>query len=459
MKLRIAVIEDEISLRLSLEVGFVDLGYDVKTAANLQEGIQVLRKYQPDLLFLDIRLPDGNGIEILPELKRSFPNLQIVMMTAYGNTAMIVQAIKNGANNYLNKPFEWEEVELLTKQIIGNLHLQKEVERYKWKEEKSKLEGEEFIGESEEMKALLKKIALVAPTEASILVEGETGTGKERVAQLIHQQSMRNTKPFLALNCGAIPAQLLESELFGYEKGAFTGAANTKMGLLEWVDEGTLFLDEIGEMPLELQIKLLRFLEERAFRRVGGHKDIEINIRIISATNRSLGKMIEEGLFRNDLYYRLNVVPIYVPPLRAREADLIALCHYYFSLFSKQLGKEIPALSESDILAIASYPWPGNVRELKNIIERYVILYESGLQIGSLLNRNESRHSSHSEKIIVKDELSLPPSFSLEKEVEKLEKEYMIHALKKTKWNVTKSAELLGVSRFALQRKIEKYQL
>lgn len=453
---RIAIIEDEASLCQSLQIGFSDLGYDVKTADDLQSGYKLVQRFHPHVLLLDVRLPDGNGIEELPRLKKEYPELEIVVMTAYGNTKSVVQAIKNGASDYVNKPFEWEEVELLVRKTFETIELQLEVERYQ--RETDNRNNEVFIGQSEPMKALIEKVKLAAPTDATILIKGETGTGKERIARMIHQESARSGKPFMALNCGAIPPHLVESELFGHEKGAFTGAHQRKRGIVEWADGGTLFLDEIGELSHDVQAKLLRFLEERSIKRVGGHQEIDVHIRVIAATNRSLERMVEKGQFRSDLYYRLNVVPITVPPLRERGEDILGLSEYYLELFSKQLGKKLPPLDERSEEALLCYSWPGNVRELRNMMERYVILYETGIELSSML-KNVAKHEGVSFTRERGYETQFRAGFSLEQEVEKMEKHYILKALEETKWNISKSAELLGLSRYALQRRIEKYEL
>lgn len=459
MKRRISIIEDEASLRQSLKIGFSDLGYQIKVADQWQTGYDMIHSFQPHLLFLDVRLPDANGVDLIKIIKKEFPDIQIVIMTAYGNTSSIVQAIKNGAIDYLNKPFEWDEIELLTNKIFNTINLQQEVQRYKWENENRSQSHETFIGDSKQMKALLQEITLAAPTDATILIEGETGTGKERIAHIIHKESQRCHKPFMVLNCGAIPSHLLESELFGYEKGAFTGAFQTKKGLIEWADEGTLFLDEIGELPLDVQVKLLRFLEERTFKRVGGYRDIEVNIRVIAATNRSLEKGVKEGNFRADLFYRLHVVPLNVPPLRKREDDIVELCKFYLHYFSKQLGKKVPTLLESDLLLLKTYTWPGNVRELRNIVERYIILYESGVRIAALIKNDWNPEHTDKPQSSTNLNIAFKNDFSLEKEIEDMEKKYIRQALHETRWNISKSAELLGLSRYTLQRRIEKYQL
>ncbi|MBU8907543.1 sigma-54-dependent transcriptional regulator [Desertibacillus haloalkaliphilus] len=463
MEQKIAMIEDETTIRYSLEMGFADLGYTVEGAETLEAGMRLLYDFQPQVLLLDVRLPDGDGIEKLTEIKEAFPELQIIMMTAYGNTASVVQAMKNGAIDYLSKPFEWDEIEFIVSKTFEHLKLRHQVERYEWETQARNQDKETLIGESRVMQDLLKKAIVAAPTESTVLIHGETGTGKERIAQMIHEESRRAKGPFMALNCGAIPVHLMESELFGYEKGAFTGAGQLKKGLVEWADGGTLFLDEVGEMPLDTQVKLLRFLETRTFKRVGGHLDIKTDIRIVAATNQHLEEAVAQGTFRSDLYYRLHIVPLHVPPLRDRKEDILPLVDYFLHVFAKQLKKHVPVLTDEARQSLLSYHWAGNVRELRNIVERFVILHETGTDVTSFLEGQHTGVPSFKEEKqkleLDLDLLDFDEPFSLKDELERIELGYIKQALEKTKWNVSKSAELLGMSRYALQRRIDKAKL
>jgi two-component system response regulator AtoC len=367
-----------------------------------------------------------------------------------------VEAMKSGAFDYLTKPFELEEIDIAIKKYIEQHKLELEVERFREKEKRA--EAEMIVGKSPAVETLKEELSLVAKSpNTTVLIQGETGTGKELAAKSIHNMSSRQSNSFVPVNCGAIPSHLVESELFGHEKGAFTGANQRKKGLIELADGGTLFLDEIGELSLEIQVKLLRFLEDKKIKRVGGVKDIEVDVRVIAATNRPLEKMIQEGTFRSDLYYRLNVVPINIPPLRDRGEDIIILAEYFLKQFSLQMGKQEPFLSSQAKEQLMKYSWPGNIRELKNIMERVVILnHDETIEEHHLhfLNKGEEQH----EKLMEQDPL-LDRDFSLEKYLEKIEMRFIVEALKLEKWNITRAAEKLGISRYALQRRIEKYNI
>lgn len=452
MAIKILMIDDEITLRLSLQMFLEDEGYEVKTGSTLEEGWNLLEEFRPKVLLLDIHLPDGNGLDALKDIKEKYPDIAIIMLTAYGEAKTVVRAIKEGACDYLTKPFELEELKITIQKWMEHYHLEKEVERYR--EEKRKLS--EMIGNSNQLRELKSKIALIAESHnTTILIRGETGTGKELVARNIHQQSKRQNGPFVAVNCASISPDRIESELFGYENDAFSEGSQKKIGLIEWADNGTLFLDEIGDLSLEIQVKLLRFLENKKIKRIGSVHDVEIDVRIIAATNRSLEEMIQKNEFRSDLYYRLNVVPINMPTLRERGQDIIILAEYFLNEFCHQMRKIAPELRPDAKKRLLNYSWPGNVRELKNAIERIAILQhekEISAYHFDFLHVSET-HVKEDDQILIWE------NFSLEGHIENIEKKYIKEAIQATKWNISEAARLLGISRYALQRRIEKYEI
>ncbi|MCF6095067.1 sigma-54 dependent transcriptional regulator [Microaerobacter geothermalis] len=461
MDKRILIIDDEKTLRLSLSVGFSDEGYHVETASTAAEGYERIGRFSPHVIFLDLRLPDRSGLDLLDQVKQEYPAVTVVIMTAYGDTKSTVQAIKKGAFDYINKPFEWEEIYFITRKLFEHLSLQSEIEFYR--REVRKQRTDKLIGNSVVMNRVKEHIKLLAGArDTTVLIEGETGTGKELAARSLHEWSERRERPFLAINCGAIPSNLLESELFGYERGAFTGAGREKQGLLEWANGGTVFLDEVGELSVEMQVKLLRFLEERKFKRIGGLHDISVDVRVVAATNRNLLQMVENGEFRSDLFYRLNVVPIHLPPLREREEDILLLAEYFLNDFSKQMGKDQLIFSSEAREILVAYDWPGNIRELRNVMERLVILHQGGVIQASdvVLNtavKPDSRRSGQNISVYDTDNDSLfTNDFLLDQKVEEVERYYIDKALRLTKWNVSHAAKLLGISRYSLQRRIKK---
>ena len=458
MKNRILIVDDEEAIRFSLKNGLSDAGYEVITCEKGEEVIEKIEKWSPHLVLLDIRLPDKNGFDVLIEIKRKFSYIQVVMMTAYGDTQGTVKAIKLGATDFIDKPFDFERLLLTIDKSLQSVQIKKEWEYYheRYKEDLIK---NQIIGESDLMKAVIEKIKIVAENDdTTVLITGETGTGKEVAAKAIHILSNRADKPFIDINCGAIPENLLESELFGHEKHAFTGAGEGKKGLFELADGGTVFLDEIGEMSLEMQVKLLRFLETRKFRRVGSNQNIFVDVRVIAATNRNLKIESEERRFRSDLFYRLNVFPVTMPPLREIKNDIPIFIKYFW-----QEG----SFSENALEVLYNYKWPGNVRELKNILERLSILYTDKIITVEdlpldLLNTGSLELKKRYQMIEIYDnkkseEEIVFPMEGLERELEKVEKMYIKKALEETRWNISKAAKLLKISRHILQRRVEKY--
>ncbi len=451
-KARILIVEDDDDQREILTEYLNYRGYKVKNARNRSETLSFLEKESFDIVLLDWRLPDVEGQSLLEEIKEKYPLLQVIIITAYGSVERAVDAMKKGAYHYLTKPINLEELLLLIERAQREQNLRSEVKRLK---DRLKLltvqHSSSIIAESQAMKKLLGLAAKVAGTDATVLILGESGTGKGMIASLIHQLSPRKEKPFLEINCAAIPEGLLESELFGYEKGAFTGAVKAKQGLFEAANGGTIFLDEIGDLPLSLQAKLLRVLEDNTFHRVGGLKKIEVDVRVVAATNHNLEEMVKEGRFREDLFWRLNVVQVAVSPLRKRKDDIIPLANYFLEKYVSKHGKKIMGFSREAMEMLLSYHFPGNVRELENIVERAVILSEGELITSddlpiSVKNGQDGKPMPDSFQ-----ELTLPEAVAL------LEKRRIEKALKEANGVKLRAASLLGISERVLRYKIEKY--
>lgn len=460
MDKRVLVVDDELSLRLSLEAAFTDWGFQVDVAENGLEAVKMIEKGNHHLVFLDLKLPNRNGLEVLADIRRHSPDTMVIMMTAYGTTASTVEAIKMGAYDYINKPFDLAEIKFLSERALSSLQIERESALFR--KHQQSLSNMEIVYRSASMAEVLKKIEVLAAVDTTtVLITGETGTGKELVARALHKKSARAEKPFITINCGAIPPNLLESELFGFEKSAFTGASKPKKGLLELGDEGTIFLDEIGELPLEMQVKLLRFLEDRKVTRLGGLQERPVNVRLIAATNRDLEQMVSQKTFRSDLFYRINVVPVSLPPLRERKEDIPLLSEFFLNLFNKQFNKKIVRFSNEALCVFQEYNWPGNVRELKNVVERLVILCEEEVIALKHLPANmfsgpDSEPGTETNFITLKAN-KIPENFSLDEILTNLEKEYIKVALEESRWNISQASRLLGLSRYSLQRRIEKY--
>ncbi len=450
------IIEDEPLQREILEDFLKNRGYTVYSAGTIKEAKALLNSKEVNLILLDWRLPDGDGLEFLDYLKEQFSFIPVIMITAFASVEHAVTSMKKGAYHYLAKPINLEELTLIVERALKEFRLTKEV--YLLKERLKYLSQSEFkplegvIAESAAMKKVLSLVNKIAETQAPVLITGESGTGKEVIAKLVHQLSPRAEGPFIKINCAAIPETLLEAELFGYEKGSFTGATQSKPGLFELAEGGTLFLDEIAEMPPSLQAKLLRVLQDNTFRRLGGLKELKVNFRLITATNRDLHRMIQEGLFREDLFWRLNVINIHLPPLRERREDIVPLTKYFIEKFNQKYGKSIKGLSQEALVALYNHPFPGNVRELENRLERGIILAE-----GEILTKEDigfSEDSSQKEPLL-EAILKLP----LEEAVETLEKHRIKEALEKAKGIKVKAAEILGITERMLRYKIEKYKI
>ncbi|MDA8086254.1 MAG: sigma-54 dependent transcriptional regulator [Nitrospiraceae bacterium] len=452
-KTKILVIDDEKLLRWSLEQNLSKDGYQVITAEKGLDGLTVFREESPDITLLDIHLPDISGITVLEGLKEINKDAVVIMITAFGDVQTAVKTIKLGAHDFVEKPFNMDKLKIIIQKALETCTLRKEVSQFR-SQLSSRYGFESIIGQSAPVKKILGLIEKVSRSDATtVLMQGESGSGKDLVAKVIHYQSARMEKPFIEINCTALPENLIESELFGYEKGAFTDARAMKKGLFELADRGTIYLDEIADMRLNTQAKLLKVLENKAFKRVGGIKDIEVDLRIIAATNKSLDEEVKKGNFREDLYYRLKVVPIHLPPLRERGEDILLLARYFIDTFNREFRKNVKGLSRDTETLFLEYHWPGNVRELKNVIERAMILENEELILPEHLPLELcSDNSDGAENNDVDVKL---PAGGLD--IEKVEKELIRQALDTTRGNQTKAAKLLNLTRDTLRYRMQKF--
>ncbi len=435
MKRKILVVDDEEKICQVLSDILTKQGYLVTCARNGQEALtKPIQEFS--LIITDLKMPKMNGLEVLKMAKRISPDIMVIMITAFGSTKTAVEAMKQGAYDYITKPFELDEISMV---VSKALQVQSEIQK--------EAKFDEMIGNSQGINQVHRLINQVAKTDTTVLIIGETGSGKELVAKAIHHLSPKRDKPFITVNCVALPENLLESELFGHEKGAFTGAINQRLGRFELADSGTIFLDEIGEIGIPMQVKLLRVLQERKFERVGGTKTIKVDVRVIAATNRDLEKAIKEGKYREELYYRLNVVPIFLPPLRERKNDIFILLKHFLDIFNMRTNKNISEITNEAQELLIAYNWPGNIRELENIVERMVVLAKG-------------------DKIDVED---IPENIRLAKENRlsfkekvyqtkaQIERELVIKVLQESDGNRTKAAKALGIDRKTLLKKIKEY--
>jgi len=452
---RILIVDDEQVLCRSLKMDFEDDGFLVKISSTGEQALEHLCIFHPDVILLDLRLPGINGIEVLKEIRQQGPEIAVIIMTAFGDTKITVEAVKLGAFHFINKPFDLDELKKLVAQAIEGQVLKREVKYLRYQQRKI-YRFCDLVGKSDKMLEIYRQIEILSKTDhTTVLVLGESGTGKELVASAIHFKSKRNAAPFMEINCASLPENLIESELFGYEKGAFTDAKHQKKGLLEIADHGTVFLDEIAEMPMSIQAKLLTFLEKKQFKRLGSGKDIEVDVRIIAATNQDLIRAIEQKKFRKDLYYRLNVVSIQAPPLRERKDDILLLCNYFLEEFSKDMGKAPPTLIPEIEAIFLAYPWYGNVRELRNIIERAVIFCR-GQTVGKDLLPKEMLEYAGSTPQPTTHRDTEAINTPIDTVLLTVEKQLIEGALKQTKGNKTLAARLLDISRYSLTRRINK---
>ncbi len=456
MSIRVLIVEDESLIRWSLRQKFEERGYHVTEAATGQAALDVFEEDRFDLVMLDYRLPDITGLDVLHGLRRLDQDTVVIMMTAYSTIEIAVEAIKLGAFNYITKPFHMDELLVTVDQALETTKLRREVRELR-RHLQDKFGIDAIIGQHPSMLQLFSIIKRVSRAGAStIFLRGETGTGKDLVARVIHHNSDRTAEPFVNITCTALSEALLESELFGHERGAFTDAKAQKQGLFEMADGGTVFLDEVGDMPPALQAKLLRFLEERRFRRVGGTQELSVNVRVIAATNRDLERAIEDGYFRRDLMYRLNVVALTMPPLRARGDDIRLLAQYFIARFASEFKKPVTDLPDDVYELLAGYGWPGNVRELRNVIERAVLLCADNLISPADIVLGRADHQAWEWNI---GNMTLPPDGFDFDNLRQLESHLLAQALERTDNNQTQAAKLLNLSRDRLRYRLQKHGL
>ncbi|RUM91165.1 MAG: sigma-54-dependent Fis family transcriptional regulator [Thermovibrio sp.] len=435
--MRALILEDEVNLREILKMLVGEFGYEISEAGSLKEAFSKIDEKIYDLILVDLRLPDGFGMEVVRNVKKEQLETEIIIITAFATTETIKEAFELGVYDYIEKPFNVDELKLILRNVTEKIRLKGKTEDFPL-----------IVGKSKVIERLKEQIKKIAPYDVNVLILGESGTGKELVARAIHKLSPRRNKSFVAINCAALPMELLESELFGYKKGAFTGALFNKMGLIEKADGGTLFLDEIGDMPLQLQAKLLRFLEEKTFIPLGSTQEKRVNVRVLAATNKDLKREIENGRFREDLYYRLATITLCTPSLRERREDIPILVEYFADIFSKKYKKRVRRISPRFIKYLSSLPLEGNVRELKNLVEREVILLDEDGILGA---------GYSSENFSIQDVEIPPEGVDLKKILEETEKKYLLKALKVAKGKKTKAAELLGLTFREFRYRLGKY--
>ena len=447
----ILIVDDEKSQRDILTVILEGEGYSIETSSNVSQALALYRSHPADIILTDLSMPERDGLSLLEEIMRLDPEALVILITAYGTVGSAVQAMKHGAFDYLTKPLDREELLITVARAFEKLHLVKENRRLRQQLQES-FKIESILGHHPLMEELFRVIRKVAPSQTTVLITGESGTGKELVARAIHAESPRRDRPFRALNCAAIPETLIESELFGHEKGAFTGAQTRQIGLFETVDQGTLFLDEIGDLSLALQAKLLRVLQEKEIRRIGGREDIKVDVRMVAATNRKLAAAIKQGTFREDLFYRLNVVSIHLPPLRERATDIPELVEHFLKKYAAASGKTIKGLTPQGLRVLMEYHWPGNVRELESVIERAVLLCESDrIDIEDFPMEVRARPT-----LLDRMEFELPSEgFSLEE----FERQLLEKAMARSQGVIAKAAKMLGLSYKTMQYRLEKFQV
>jgi len=456
VKDKLLVADDEQSMREFLDIMLKKEGYKVSLASNGEEVLKLAERDIFDLILMDIRMPKLDGIAVLKKIKALSPETIVIMITAYASADTAIRAMKEGAYDYVTKPFKVDEIKLIIRNALEKKNLQKENILLK-QVVRDRYHFDNILGQSPKMLALYDLLEKVGPTKTNILIAGESGTGKELVAKAIHYNSPRKDKPFVTLNCGAIPELLIESELFGHMRGAFTDAIATKKGLFEMADEGTIFLDEISELPLLMQVKLLRVLQDKEFKRVGGTEDIRVDVRIMSATNKDLEEAVTEKRFREDLFYRLNVIQIKLPPLRDRREDISLLTMHFLKKYSEELNKHITGISPETLRILLNYDYPGNVRELQNIIERAVALESTQELTPQNLSSYLDQQPSLKKGSI---DLDIPnEGLDLEKVVEELERNLLLKALDRTKGIKKKAAELLHINFRSMRYRLEKYGL
>jgi nitrogen regulation protein NR(I) len=452
VKSAILIVDDERSIRVGLKGLLTKEGYEVAVAESGDEALRLLDNQSFDLALTDLRMPGMDGLTLLQRIKARHPDAVVMMMTAYGSEKIAVEAMKAGAHDYIVKPFDNDEVKILVRQALEQTALRREVRQLR-ERLNTAFQFDSILGKSPAMQRVFDVVRKIAPTDLTALITGESGTGKELIANALHQNSPRKNGPFIKVNCAAMARELIESELFGHEKGAFTGASTAREGKFEAADGGTLFLDEIGDMNLETQAKVLRVLQEREFERVGGNRTTKVDVRIIAATNRNLQQMVQEGKFREDLLYRLNVVPLALPPLRERQEDIPFLAAHFLREAEARYGVEPRALSSSAHRVLLEAPWPGNVRELKNVIDAAAVL-----ATGAEIDAADLRLSQQSPPAS-----AIPPTLTFKEAkqqvVDAFERDFIARALRHHHNNITKAAEEMGMHRQQLQQKIRELGL
>jgi nitrogen regulation protein NR(I) len=464
----ILIVDDDKSIRYSLK-RMLEENFSILTAQNGEEGLMRMKESSPDLILMDIKMPGRSGIEVLKEMKSIDPKSLVILMTAYGTTETAIEAMKFGAFDYILKPFPIPQMKELVQKAIALRKLMKEEVSYAPEPDQQK-EEEQIVGSSLKMQEIYKVIGQIAPSDVTVLIRGESGTGKELMARAIYHYSLRSNHPFLPVNCAAIPDTLLESELFGHEKGAFTGAISRRIGKLEQCQGGTIFLDEIGDMSLSTQAKLLRVLQEKTFERLGGRETIRVDIRVIVATNKDLEEAMVRGEFREDLYYRLNVVSIKIPPLRERKEDIPGLISYFLKKFNRELKRKVVGITPSAMEKITSYGWPGNVRQLENVLKRAMLLCQGEwildeqllIEVEEKREIGEAREGKTFENLLDSLFMELtdasPAREGLDM-ISTIEKGLIIRALQKTNGNQVQAASLLGINRSTLRGKMDRYHI
>lgn len=456
----ILVIDDEMIVCESCQRILEEEGYEVETAMSAKEAFEKMKAHPFDIVITDLKMPEIDGMEVLKTFRNEYPDTIVIMITGYSTVETAVEAMKLGAFDYIPKPFTPDEVSVVVKKAIEKKNLLLE-NIYLRQELQEKYGFHNIVGKSKKMQEIYRIIAKVAMTDSTVLIYGQSGTGKELIARAIHFNSARREKQFVPVDCAVLSENLLESELFGHIKGSFTGAITTKPGLFEVADGGTLFLDEVGNISLSIQAKLLRVLQEREFTPVGGTKAKKVDIRLIAATNKDLEKMIKEETFREDLYYRLNIVPIYLPPLRERQEDIPLLAIHFLKKYTDVMGKKIKGFTPEAMEKLMKYSWPGNVRELENVIERTVVMIEDEMvNVGHLiLPGMQEKEISEKQIPMTSEELKEIKKHVREKAVEEIEKAFVLKALERHQWNVTKAAEEVGMLRPNFQALMRKYNL
>lgn len=447
---QVLLVDDEKSIRITLSAFLKKMGYQVDTAANGAEAEEKIQSCHYDLIITDLKMRDKDGLEVLQIAKSANPLTEVIVLTGFGTVESGVEAMKLGAYDYLTKPPDLEEFRLLVSKALERLQLRTEVLQLH-SELKEKYKFENIIGRSNEMLQVLSVVTKVAPTDSTVLVTGESGTGKELIARAIHLHSRRKNRAFITINCGALPENLQESELFGHARGAFTGAIKEKRGLFQEANGGTLFLDEIGETMLSTQVKLLRFLQNGEIRRVGETDPIHVDVRLLAATNRNLEEALKDGSFREDLYYRLNVIPIHVPPLRERRDDIPLLVNHFLEKSIERSHKKVESITPDAMKVLSGWKWPGNVRELENVIERAVILCNQNVIMPGDLPPSLLQNASSTEP----ESVSTGPY--VERTLDEIEKDMILRTLDKYHWNQKKTSDILGISTTTLWRKLKGY--